>query len=66
VGRNLLIHEVNYSFRKERLGEETNGFLSQEKKSVTFSTQKGEDFQGGENEGGETQYVFPFPSLNRL
>jgi hypothetical protein len=66
VGRNLLIHEVNYSFRKERLGEETNGFLSQEKKSVTFSIQKGEDFQGGENEGGETQYVLPFPSLNRL
>jgi hypothetical protein len=28
--------------------------------------QKGVDFQGGGNEGGETQYVLPSPSLNRL
>jgi hypothetical protein len=43
----------------ERLGEETNGFLSQEKKFLTFSTLRG-DFQGGTK--GRRNAIRPSPS----
>jgi len=41
--KTILFTKWIFTFRKERLGEETNGFLSQEKK-FTFSTWMG-DFE---------------------